>query len=145
VSLPSLIIDGIDLPILSWLDYEQTIDPIGGSTTRRMANGAALKLTHWRKWRVSISASGWVPSVLNAIDYDQPFDIELPTPVGLSVGEPLPSGWIARSDFPEHTVTDKDGNAIRYVYIKMTVIAEPPSQRHGRSNAPAWNLTCEVA
>lgn len=146
MSLPTLVIAGINVPIMSWLEYEQTIDPIGGSTPRRMANGAALKLSHWRKWRVSISAGGWIPSVLNAIDYDQPFEIELPMPVGLRTGEALPPGWVARAaPYVEHTVVDRDGNSTRYVYIKMTVIAEPPSQRHGRTRSRSWNLTCEVA
>ena len=97
MSLPTLVIAGIDVPIMSWLEYEQTIEPIGGSTLRRMANGAAFKLSHWRKWRVSISASGWIPSALNAIDYNQPFEIELPMPVGLRIGEALPPGWVLLS------------------------------------------------
>lgn len=146
MSFPTLIIAGVTISTIGWLDYEQSIEPIGGSTLRRMSNGAAFKLTHWRKWRIAISAGGWVPAALNAINYDQPFEIELPMPVALQVGESLPPGWVARAaPYAEHTVIDQAGVSTRYVYIKMTVIAEPPSQRHGRSNAPAWELTCEVA
>jgi len=141
---PSLKIGGIDLSIVGWLDYEQSIEPISGSTTRRMGGGSAFKLTHWRKYRVSISAGGWIPPALLGINYDEPFEIELPAPVALNVGESLPAGWSSRvAPYDEHTVTDQEERSVRYVYPKLTVVAEPPSQSNGNSAAPSWNLVME--
>lgn len=140
---PTLIIGGVELSVIGWLDYEQSIEPISGSSVRRMANGAAFKSTHYRKHRISISAGGWIPVALNGIDYDAPFEIELPMPVALNVGETLPAGWSSRAaPFAEHPVTDQAGQSVRYVYPKITVIAEPPSQRNGRGS-PSWELVCE--
>jgi len=143
---PSLIIAGIELSIVAMLDFSQQIEPIGGSNTRRMASGAAFKLGHWRRHRITLSGSGWVPAPLNAIDYDAPFEIELPHAVAFRVGEALPAGWAQRgAPWGEHTVTDQAGVAVRYVYPKMTVISDGPRQTNGNDASPSWELTCEVA
>jgi len=141
---PTLKIAGIELSIIAWLDFDQAIEPISGSSVRRMANGGAYKLSHWRKYRVSISAGGWIPPALFAINYDAPFEIELPLPIALNAAELLPAGWTTRAaPWGEHTVTDQDGNTVRYVYPKFTVIAEPPSQSNGHAAAQSWELVCE--
>lgn len=140
----SLNIAGIELSVIAWLDFDQSIDPIGGSSVRRMADGAAFKTTHWRKYRVSLSASGWIPPALLAVDYDQPFVIALPHPVALNPGEGLPPGWVARTaPWGERTVTDQDGNAVRYVWFSLTVISDGPKQSNGNSASPSWELVCE--
>lgn len=141
---PSLKIAGTELSIIAWLDYDQSIEPISGSSVRRLANGTAFKLSHWRKYRINISAGGWIPPALNAINYDAPFEIELPLPLAFNVGETIPPGWASRAaPWAEHTVTDQDGNSVRYFYPKFTVIAEPPSQANGHSAAQSWELVCE--
>lgn len=143
--IPSLKIAGIDLSIVAFLDFDQSIEPIGGSSVRRLAGGGAFKTTHWTRHRISLSASGWVPPPLNAIDYSQPFVIELPHAVAFLAGEPLPSGWTQRAaPWGEKTVTDQQGVAVRYVYPKMTVISEGVRQTNGNGAAPSWELVCEV-
>lgn len=144
MTTPSLVIDGITLSIVSFLNFDQSIEPIGGNTMRRMSNGAALKISHWRKYRVTFSASGWFPATLMGVDYETPFEIELPLPIALKAGESLPSGWTQRSGaWAEVSKTDQDGVTVRVVYVKMTVIAEPPTQRHGFDGTPSWDLICE--
>lgn len=141
---PSLIIAGKNLSIIGWLDFDQRLEPIGGNSVRRMATGSAFKLSHWRKYRVSLSASGWVPAALNAINYDAPFEIELPWPESFAIGEALPPGWSSRAaPWDEKTVTDQAGNSVRLVWPKLTVIAEPPVKSNGSSNTPSWELVCE--
>jgi hypothetical protein len=141
---PSLIIGGVNVSVVSWLDFNQSIEPISGASVRRMTNGAAFKMGQWRKYRISLSASGWVPPPLLAVNYDASFVIELPFPVSLNTAESLPSGWSSRSSpWTEKTITDQDGKSVRIVYPKMTVIAEAPSQRIGMDGVPSWEFVCE--
>ena len=143
MTTPSLKIATKEITVVSWLDFNQTIEPIGGTSMRRMANGAAFKLTHWRKHRISLSGSGWIPAPLLAVNYDASFEIELPYPVTLLAAETLPTGWSQRSaPWAETTITDQAGFSLRVVYVKMTVYAEPPSQSIGGD--PSWELVCET-
>ncbi|MBP9803901.1 MAG: hypothetical protein KBE22_03200 [Candidatus Accumulibacter sp.] len=141
---PSLKIGGISLSIVGWLDYDQNIDPVGGSSFLRMANGAGYKLSHWRKYKISISAGGWIPPALFGVNYDAPLTLELPLPIGLNAAETLPPGWTARSaPWTETTVTDQAGNSIRMVYVKMDVLAEPPRQSNGNNGDKSWEMSFE--
>lgn len=144
MSVPSLKIGGISLSIIGWLDYDQRIEPVGGSTFLRMASGAGYKLSHWRKYRISISAGGWIPPALFGVNYDAPLTLELPLPIGLNAAESLPAGWSARAaPWAEKTVTDQDGNSIRMVYVKLDVFAEPPRQSNSLSGAKSWEMVFE--
>lgn len=144
MAIPSLIIAGIDLSIIGWLEFSQRIEPIGGSTTRRMANGAAFKMKHWGKHRITLSAAGWVPAPLNAIDYGQSFEIELPYPESFRIGEQLPAGWSQRAaPWDEKFVTDQAGVAMRLVWPKMTVITDGPIKSSDQSATRSWELVCE--
>lgn len=144
MAIPSLIVAGKSLSIMSRLDCEQRIEPIGGSTTRRLSNGAAFKMSHWAKSRIVLSGSGWFPAALRGIDYTQPFEIELPYPEALAVGEGLPPGFSARgAPWDERSVTDKFGQAVRLVYLKTMVISDGPSSSGGSSGNYSWELTLE--
>lgn len=141
-----LIIAGIEISLIAMLDFEQSIEPIGGSATRRMANGSAFKMTAWEKHRIVLSGSGWVPAPLLAVDYSQPFVIELPIPEAFAIGQALPAGWQSRSaPWGEYTVTDQSGASVRMIYPKMTVVSAGPKKSNGHGASPAWDLTCEVA
>lgn len=143
---PSLKIAGIELSFVAHLTFDQRLEAFGGSTLRRMANGAAFKIVHWRKYRISLSASGWVPPALNAINYDAPFEVELPMAIALNAGEALPGGFSARTaPNAETTVTDQAGKSVRFVWVKATVVGEPPSQSNGSSVSPSWEMVLETA
>lgn len=141
---PSMVINGITVSVVAWLDFDQSLEPISGASVRRMTSGAAFKMSGWRKYRITLSGSGWVPAPLLAINYDASFVIELPLPVTLNAAESLPSGWTSRSaPWGEVTKTDQEGVSVRVVYPKMTVIAEPPRMGHNLSGNPSWELVCE--
>ncbi|MBI2278202.1 MAG: hypothetical protein HYU74_12680 [Dechloromonas sp.] len=142
---PSLKIAGAEISIIAMLDFEQSLEPIGGSSTRRMGGGAPFTMTHWGKHRIQLSASGWIPAPLNSIATGVPFELELPWPEAFAVGEALPAGWTSRAaPWDEKTVTDQAGNSIRLVWPKMTVISTGPAKRHGNTKNPSWELTCET-
>lgn len=142
-STPPLIIAGITLPLFSRLDLSQTFEPVGGSSSRRMTNGAMVKISHWKRWRTTISASGWVPPQLLGVDYSQPYTIQSVAVLALAVGESLPATWMQRaSPWGEKTVTDEDGISVRLFYPVLTVMSDPPRLTVG-SGGPSWELVCE--
>ena len=53
----------------------QSYEPIGGSAVRRLSQGAAVKMTHWRKTRTSASGTGWLDPGLELLDYSQPLEL----------------------------------------------------------------------
>lgn len=144
MTTPTMIIAGVNVSFVSWLDFDQTIEPISGSEVRRMASGAAFKMSGWTKYRITLSGSGWIPAPLLAVNYNASFTLELPAPITLNSAEALPSGWSQRSSpWAETTVTDQGGNSVRVVFVKMTVIADPPRLVHNNSGNPSWELVCE--
>ena len=143
MSAPSLIIAGIELPQRARLDLTQTFEPIGGRSARRMASGALFRMSHWQRWKTTISGGGWVPPQLLGIDYDQPYTIESVTPLSLAVGEPLPPNWGSRAaPWDEKTVTDERGVQVRLFFPILTVMSDPPRLITGGSG-PSWELVCE--
>lgn len=71
-----LIIGGIQLPDEIQDEIEiQFEDDGGGSSFRRLSTGQGVKQTAWQKRKITISASGWVPLELDAIDWRQPVTI----------------------------------------------------------------------
>lgn len=142
MSSPTLIIAGIALPRESYLDLQQTFEPVdGGNSRRRMGNGALFNSTRWRRWRTSISASGWTPSPLLSINYDMPFEVHCCQPLALLPGESLPPSWQLRTDFVGGEVVHRGGVTTRLVYPILTVMATPPRLIPGAS--PSWELSCE--
>ena len=142
---PTLIIGGVALSTISWLNFDQKIEEIGGSTTRRFANGRAYKLTRWKKHRITLSASGWVPPALWGVNYDQAFMIELPMPLLLNPAENLPDDFEPREvPFDERPVVDQSGASGRYVFIKAMVIGERPSESSDGDGNKSWEMTCET-
>lgn len=133
-------IAGRSLSLISWLDFEQSVEPIVGSTVHRMATGEGIKIAGWKKHRITLSAGGWIPAPLQGIDYSVPVEIELPLPLAFAVGEALPPGWVAVS---ETTVTDQAGSTVRLVIVRLTVLTDGPRLSHNNQANPAWEMTCE--
>ena len=143
MAAPPLIIAGIELPVRSRLDFSQTFEPVGGGSSRRMANGALFRMRQWQRWRTTISGGGWVPPQLLGIDYSASYTIESVAPLALAAGEDLPANWTERAaPWGERTVTDEDGVVIRLFYPILTVMSDPPRMING-NNGPSWELVCE--
>jgi hypothetical protein len=143
MSAPSLIIAGIELPQRARLDLSQTFEAIGGRSARRMASGALFKMSHWARWKTTISGAGWVPPQLLGINYDQPYTVECVEPLALAVGESLPPTWGSRAaPWDEKTVTDERGVQVRLFFPILTVMSDPPRLITGGSG-PSWELVCE--
>lgn len=143
MATPTLKVGGIEVSIISMLDYDQQIEPVGGSTIRRRGTGAGIKLTAWEKHRINLSGGGWVPPDLLRVDFSVPVEIELPRPVQLSVGGALPAGWASRAaPFDEKTSTDQAGNPVRLIFPKMTVLSTGFKQSNG--SFISWSLDCET-
>lgn len=66
----NLILGGIVVPLHARLEWQQTYEPIGGTVVHRMASGAAIKQTHWRKLSTTVTARGTIPPALLSLDYD---------------------------------------------------------------------------
>jgi len=57
------------VPIHSAFELSQTYEPLGGFTTIRMLNGAALKQQNWEKIGTNVQGRGTIPSGLEGLDY----------------------------------------------------------------------------
>ena len=146
MAAPTLIIAGNALPLRARLQYQQTFELVdGGRTSRRLASGTMFTSERWRKWQTTISAGGWIPPALLGLPIGVPFEVHAVAPVTLRVGESLPAGWSARTDWPEESVTDKAGVTLRLVYpILSMVTLDGPRYTLGGSS-PSWELVCEEA
>ena len=59
-----------ELPVYAGFDLTQRYEPIGGEGILRAVSGRGIMQRTWRKTRVVTSGSGWVPSGLQALDFD---------------------------------------------------------------------------
>lgn len=143
MSIPTLKVAGIEISIISMLNFDQQIEPIGGSSIRRRANGAGVKLTSWERHKINLSGNGWVLPDMLRIDFSQAVELELPRPLMLSVGGSLPVGWTSRAaPFDEKLSTDQAGNPVRLIFPKMMVISTGFKNGHGQD--ASWSLDCET-
>lgn len=62
-------VGGIEIPVFSVIDFNQSYEVIGGSSLLRMLDGAAVKQNQWSKIRTTISGSGSIPPGLEGLDY----------------------------------------------------------------------------
>lgn len=161
---------GIVVPIHAALDLQQRIEPIGGSTLLRLGQGAAVKQTTWRKRRVTLSASGWCPPGLDALNWDSPLTLKCGLPESITTAtasatlpaarrtdagyEPFARAHLANEwrDTPCSmagniaTITAVSGVVAYQVWYwpQMTVYAEPPVNTFDQATGQArWELICE--
>lgn len=138
---PTLILGGCVIPVRSRLELQQSYEPLGGSSRRRMASGAAFSMIRWQRWRTTIQGAGWLPAALLCVDFTMPYEIHCVQPVSLCANDELPPGWRARTDFtlpPEH---DEHAGLIRLVYPVFKVCSDRPKFSTGIN--PSWELICE--
>lgn len=139
----SLIIAGRTISLAAILDFTPQIAPLHGGTRRRLGDGGLVNMSSWRKIKISISAKGWVPPAILAVDYSQPFEIELPIPWPMLPGDVLPAGVSVRNaPWGEHTVTDQTGGSTRFAYIKCTVFSDGPTYSRSGGEYP-WSMEME--
>lgn len=140
---PVLIINGLELPQLSRLDLQQTFEiDEGGTSDRRLANGSLFVMSNWTKWKTTLSGAGWVPAPLLSLPRGVAFELHSVAPLALSVGEALPAGWAARTDWPEKTIIDRRGVEVRLVYPILTVKTVSGARLVTGGNMPQWELVC---
>lgn len=141
---PTLIINGITLPQRARLDLQQTFERVqGGGESRRLANGGLFTMQRWRRWATTLSGSGWIPAPLLSLPIGEPFAVHSVAPLALRIGEPLPAGWAARTDWPEVAVTGELGVTVRLVYPILTVATLDGPRYMTGGDGPSWELNCE--
>lgn len=165
---------GLVVPWSAGLNLNQEISPLeGGSSTRRMLNGRGEQQTNWRKVSISLSADGWSPNGLDALDYTGPLLLRCGLPVSvraqvtaiaLPVGRRTDAGYepFARAHLADGSerrtalsiashvatltpVADAVSYAVWY-WPEFTVFARPPTQgvNHSTGNY-GWSITAEEA
>lgn len=161
---------GIVVPVRAALKLTQQIEPVGGSSTRRLGAGSLIKQTVWRKTRITLSGAGWCPIGVGALNWDAQLVLKCGLPEGITsntttitlpAGRRTDAGYqpFARAhlagewqDTPVSiagnvaTVTAVAG-AIAYqvwYWPVYTVYAEPPVTSVDKDTAQAsWELVCE--
>lgn len=171
MTIRTLEIGGLQLPIGASHGIEQNIEPFGGSSLLRMMAGNGVKQTHWKRLRVRISGNGVIPPGLQALDYSQPMTIKcagvrsivsasniitLPAARRSDTGyEPYGLAQLPRGDMVG-TICNVVGNvatlaavtgAIGYAacyWPQLTVFADEPTERVDvRRGARSWDLIAE--
>lgn len=77
MSLPMLMIAGVEVLPLHAGPPATTVSPLGGPAIVRLSQGKGVQMTHWSKVAISISGSGFMPPGLLGIDYTQPLELRL--------------------------------------------------------------------
>lgn len=165
-----LMLGGLEVPLYSRLDWSQSYGPIGGNVVLRMASGAGVKLTHWRKWATAVSAGGNIPPGLDGLDYDNPLEMRCAKPMTMGgtglvytlpaarrsdTGfTPLAFARVGRQWVPAEvntvvntaTITAVTGAELYQVrwWPQLTVLCEPPSVDHDvHGGQVRWSLDAE--
>lgn len=168
---PQLLIDDLLVPLQANVKLTQTYEPLEGATLRRCWSGRAVKQTHWRKLKTTISANGWVALSLLGLDWDATHElaciaprsidstanaITLPAarrsdvaPWGFAL---MPDGLLRQTsvdvDEDVATLAAVDGaSQYRVQYLPLLVVyMKPPSESlDARGAAYQWQLECEEA
>jgi len=75
MSLPRIMLGGVELVLHSGAPVE-TLEPLGaGSQLLRMSDGAGVIQTHFEKMAGSISGQGWMPPGLSGLSYSLPMEL----------------------------------------------------------------------
>jgi hypothetical protein len=168
VNAHNIIIGGIEIGFSASHEISQTYEPVGGRSTRRLLNGAALLQHHWAKLNTTIQGSGRLPEGLAGLDYTAPIEIKCLAPrsifaAGTSITLPAsrrtdraPVGYaivngnlvrtaisIATNTATLTAVSGASGYLVAY-YPILTVYAAPPRTTFdGRGPIGGWELIGE--
>lgn len=161
---------GISIPIQAGLEFSQTYEAIGGNVLHRMQSGRAIKQTHYKKLRTSLSGQGWVPTGLDGLEYSESMILKCAAPRSISSesyqivipsyrrNDPgfEPKGYaLVKGHLIETTLVMQEdiailnpvGYALSYqvhYYPQILVFAEPPQVQSNITGAEfSWSITCE--
>ncbi len=73
-----LTLNGVPVADMAQLSLTWADDPISGATVQRLCDGSAVKQSAWRKRRLTLSATGLVPSGLQALNWALPVSLSGP-------------------------------------------------------------------
>lgn len=73
-----LVINGTPVADMAQLSLTWADAPIGGATVQRLCDGSAVKQIAWRKRKLTLSATGLVPSGLQAVNWSLPVSVSGP-------------------------------------------------------------------
>ncbi len=163
-------LNDLKIPILGRLDFIQSYEMIGGTITKRMQSGRAIKQTHFNKIRTVLSGQGWLPVGLDGLNYSEPQTLKCAAPRAISstVNEfTIPSarrgdygfeprGYalvacdlvetiiILNTDIVTLDIIQGATSYQVHYYPELLVFAEPPQIQGNMSGAEfSWTLTCE--
>ncbi|WP_375738077.1 hypothetical protein [Pseudomonas boanensis] len=74
MSYPRVMLGGVPIELHAG-PPAQSYETIGGSSTVRLHEGAAVKLSHWRRTRITLSGTGWMSPGLDGLDYDNALEL----------------------------------------------------------------------
>ena len=166
----NFVIGEIRIPLKAGLEFTQTYEPIGGTSTLRTQSGKAIKQTHFNKLKTVLSGRGWVPAGLDGLDYSQPLLLKCVAPRSISslnssitiptarrsdtgfepIGYVLVGGELIQTSLnlsADIATLDPIPGAISYqvqYYPEIMVFAGPPQIQNNVYGAEfSWTLTCE--
>lgn len=164
-----LLIGPVGMPWPLVLDgLTQTYAPVRGGSLLRLADGAGLQQSRWRKLSTTVSGSGILPAPLAALDWDAPLTLGCIAARGVQTGgAPVTLPDTRRTDTPPFALAVVGDQLIRtplamvgdvatptamagassyfvYYYPLLTVTSNGPLDRWDRFTATAsWDIEFE--
>ena len=171
MTVRTLVVDGVTVPVWASLDIRQELEPLEGAASGRLRDGAAYKRKRWGgKRRTVITGGGNAPSGLQAIDTDTSFEIWCIVPVAINsaTAGPITLPTARRSDAGSEphgfaivdgamvpttcnvvgddatlgAVSGASSYQVRYFPV-LTVIGGPVEEDLQRATGFGWQLTAE--
>lgn len=168
----TFIIDDLEIPVLSCLDFNQDYDTISAFTTLRSMNGTGYRQGTYTKIKTTLSGSGDIPSGLSSINVAIPHVLKCAAPMSITSTSniiTLPSGRRTDTGYEPVCYALVDGlsvdtdytiignvatldtvvgaSAYQIVYVpELNVLIEPIKESvNMRQSSYSWTLTAEEA
>ena len=163
--------DGVSSVVMSFyeaLGYTQTYERIGGRTTFRTLDGAAVKQQNWTRLKTNVSGNGGIPAGMSGLDYTLPITIKCGAPRAVNSSSNVitlpanrrtdvgytPYGYKRVDGFMvpasvsvvgNIVTVDTGGDAYSVAYYpEIEVLMDDPSDGYDwGSNSASWSFTAE--
>lgn len=83
-SAPNFKLGGIAVELQAAMEFDQTYEPVGGSSDLQMADGNVLRQTYWTRLKTTLNGSGIVPHGLGMLDWTVPQTISCAAPLDVA-------------------------------------------------------------